>query len=119
MKLLEDLLEAIPVGDGHEDDDHRRAAEQEEPVILVVPQKRSPEREQHGPEQAPRGGDGEKFQRGEMVQPEDVAELIFREPGDQEQQEDEKRPLVMEQVVEPLHRFRVDELVGQGATEEA
>jgi hypothetical protein len=54
-----------------------------------------------------------------MAQPKDVAEVIFREPGDQEQQEDEKHPLVVEQVVEPLHRLRVYELLGQGATEEA
>src|SRR5674476_564640 len=117
VKSLEELLEPIPVGDGQEDDDHRRAAEQEEAVILVVPQERSPEREQHGSEKAPRGGDGEELQRGEMAQPEDVAEVIFREPRDQEQQEDEKRTLVVEQVVEPLHRLRVDELLGKGATE--
>src|SRR5659263_91880 len=118
VKHLEDLLEPIPVDDGQEDDDHRRAAEQEETVILVVSQERSPEREQHGPEKTPRGGDGEELQRGEMAQPKDIAEVIFREPGNQEQQEDEKRTFVVEQVVEPLHRLRVDELLGQGSTEE-
>ena len=117
MKSLEDLLESIPVDDGQEDDHHRRAAEQEETVILVVPQERSPEREKNRSEKTPCSGDGEEFQRGEMAQPEDVAEVIFREPRDQEQQEDEKRTLVMEQVVEPLHRLRVDELLGQGEAE--
>lgn len=119
VKILEDPLKPIPVDDGQEDDDHRQPAEQEETVILVVPQERSPEREQHGPEKTTRCGDGEKFQRGEMAQPQDVAEVIFRKSGDQEQQEDEKHPLVVEQVVEPLHRFRVDESLGQGTTEVA
>ena len=114
MEPLEELLEPIPVGDGKEDDDHRRAAEQEESGILVVSQEHSPEREQHGPEKAPRGHDGEELQRGEMSQPKDVAEVIFREPRDKEEQEDEKRALVVEQVIEPLHRLRVDELLGQG-----
>ena len=117
MDPSEDPLEPFPVDDGQEDNDHRRPAEQEETIILVVPQERPPESEQHGPEKSPRGGDGEEFQRGEMAQPQDVAEVILRKPRDQEEEEDEKHPLVVEQVLQPLHPFTLHQIKGDGAAQ--
>jgi len=45
------------------------------------------------------------------------AEVIFGNPGIRNSRREE-RPFVVEQVVEPLHRLRVDEFVRQGRPEE-
>jgi hypothetical protein len=53
-----------------------------------------------------------------MAQTEDIAEVILGEAGKKEQQENEERPLVVQQKIEARHGLRVDQPVDRGPTED-
>lgn len=75
----------------------------------MVPDKVAPQGQQDGPEQPSGAADDQEFHRRKMPEPQDVAQVILGEPGDEKQQEDEERALVVEQVIETIHGRLVDE----------
>lgn len=79
-----------------------------------MPDKISPQSQQPGSRKSAYGADEQKFSRGKMSEAKDVTEQVLGCAGDQEEEEDEEGPFMMEQVVILGHGLLTDKLLDKG-----
>ena len=85
MQPLENVFNFVLVCHRKKYDNDCDSQEKRKPVILMMADIVAPQREKDSPHKPPRCADDEEFPYGQMSQSEDIAKVILREAGDQEE----------------------------------